>query len=391
MAVSFFIKLSDLFTSPKTTLPWLINAVNGPSWLISMLVPVKESGSLIPQAFINAFFLSRYKSRTGLWRIGALIQAAGIAGMVLVSYLLSTGSMTGNTVFATGFLLLLLQTSIGRSCCSLAMKDIQANYVEKGKRGKLLGLAGTFSALLTLAVSAAWELSSNELSLVSIQYLLALSALSFIITVVIMGPLSVSIEPETSDVETRSKEQIKTVLKQKPTRHLLINRVLLLHTALVPPYLISQQAENTSDGLFLYIGLSALASVISSFLWGKLSDRSAIITLRLASVTAGFSLILFAFFADTTSSLAVSVVFFIVMLCHEGVRTGRKTYLLDSTESSNRRHVVSIVNTSVGLCLLGFGFFYASLHYLLQEMIVPLMGAIILAGALHTYLMQAEK
>jgi hypothetical protein len=391
VAVSFFVKLADLFTSPKTTLPWLINAVNGPSWLISLLVPVKESGSLLPQAFINTFFLSRYESRTGLWRIGASLQAVGIAGLVIVSYLLNADDNIATNLFALLFLLLLILTSIGRSCCSLAMKDIQANYVEKGRRGKLLGIAGTFSALLTLAVTAVWELSSNELSSATILYLLALSSLSFLITIVIMAPLSVSIDSENQDTKTAWKTQINAVFKHKNTRHLLINRVLMLHTALVPPYLIAQQAKGDDSSLFVYIGLSALASLISSFLWGKLSDRSAITTLRLAGILSGFTLLLFYFSTEQPSSMAVSIVFFIIMLCHEGVRTGRKTYLLDVTESANRRHVVSIVNTAVGLCLLGFGILYALIHQQLNDAIIPLMGAMILAGALHTWLMQAEK
>jgi len=46
-------KLADLLISAKTTLPCLLANLGAPTWILSMLVPmlvpIRESGSLIPQ------------------------------------------------------------------------------------------------------------------------------------------------------------------------------------------------------------------------------------------------------------------------------------------------------------------------------------------------------
>ena len=47
-------KLGDAIASPKTTLAWVATAVGAPAFILGFLVPVRESGSMIPQIFIGA-------------------------------------------------------------------------------------------------------------------------------------------------------------------------------------------------------------------------------------------------------------------------------------------------------------------------------------------------
>ncbi|WP_405107995.1 hypothetical protein L0Z65_12330 [Phaeobacter sp. BS52] len=42
-------KLADGLIDPKLVLAWLLNAIGAPGYLIGVLVPVRESGSLLPQ------------------------------------------------------------------------------------------------------------------------------------------------------------------------------------------------------------------------------------------------------------------------------------------------------------------------------------------------------
>ena len=55
-------KVGDLLTSPKTVLAWLIVAVGAPASLGGLLVPIRESGALIPQLVIGAW-VRRYPVR----------------------------------------------------------------------------------------------------------------------------------------------------------------------------------------------------------------------------------------------------------------------------------------------------------------------------------------
>ncbi|MGB5721583.1 MAG: hypothetical protein WBM34_12900, partial [Woeseiaceae bacterium] len=49
-----FTKLGDAVASPKTTLAWVTTAVGAPAWVLGFLVPLRESGSMLPQLFIGS-------------------------------------------------------------------------------------------------------------------------------------------------------------------------------------------------------------------------------------------------------------------------------------------------------------------------------------------------
>lgn len=51
----FFSKLGDALANPKVVLPWVMEALQAPLYLIGFLVPIRESGSLIPQLFIASY------------------------------------------------------------------------------------------------------------------------------------------------------------------------------------------------------------------------------------------------------------------------------------------------------------------------------------------------
>ena len=48
-------KLGDSLSNPKTVLAWLMNYVNAPLYLIGFLVPIRESGSMLPQIVIASY------------------------------------------------------------------------------------------------------------------------------------------------------------------------------------------------------------------------------------------------------------------------------------------------------------------------------------------------
>ena len=57
-----FNKLADLLASAKTTLPALLISLGAPGWMVMWLVPIRESGALLPQALIG-MYLRRKSAR----------------------------------------------------------------------------------------------------------------------------------------------------------------------------------------------------------------------------------------------------------------------------------------------------------------------------------------
>lgn len=62
--------IGDQIVAPKTVLPWLFTAAGVPSVYTSMLVPVRESGSMLLQAALTPWLTSQ-PSRKRAWLIGS--------------------------------------------------------------------------------------------------------------------------------------------------------------------------------------------------------------------------------------------------------------------------------------------------------------------------------
>lgn len=77
--------VGDQLVNAKTVLPWLLQAAGTPGLFTALLVPVRESGAMLPQAALTPWVTS-HRSRTRLWVLGSVGQAlaaALIAGSAL--------------------------------------------------------------------------------------------------------------------------------------------------------------------------------------------------------------------------------------------------------------------------------------------------------------------
>ena len=121
-------KLADLLISAKTTLTAILVSVGAPIWMVGWLVPIRESGALLPQVFIS-IYLRKHTQRHVVWRVGMMVQAFSVLVMLL--------SVVYFSGFTAGALLLfaLVLLSLGRSACSLTVKDMEADVAKKGERG----------------------------------------------------------------------------------------------------------------------------------------------------------------------------------------------------------------------------------------------------------------
>ena len=83
-----FNKLADLLASAKTTLPALLLSLSAPVWMVAWLVPIRESGALLPQAFIGVY-LRKHEARHHVWRLGMALQICAITTTLLAALVLS--------------------------------------------------------------------------------------------------------------------------------------------------------------------------------------------------------------------------------------------------------------------------------------------------------------
>lgn len=370
-------KLADLLISAKTTLTALLVSVGAPVWMIGWLVPIRESGALLPQVLIS-IYLRKHAQRHIVWRIGMITQVFSVVGMLL-SVILFSGFIAGILVLASLVLL-----SLGRSACSLTVKDMEADVAKKGERGNLIGVASTVSGVVTLVIAIPLVIYDGALTSNILLVVLCASMLAFILTLICVWPIKTRVEVENSPQNTFSINFDTTIYK------FIFVRGLFVHSALVAPYFMIERNGDVKELLPIYIGAEATAALLSSIIWGKIADKSAKLTLRLSGLLALGSCVGLLFW-QTSSIVTSALLFFVLSVAHAGVRTGRKTYSLDVKEGHDRTELVGFSNTAIGIILLAFGALYAALAPALSFSVVYIMAGMLLLAVATTVILPDEK
>lgn len=349
--------------------------------MISWLVPIRESGALLPQSVIG-ILLRRMSARHTVWRAGIVVQMIACLAIVAAA-LVFKNSAAGWVILAA-----LVVLSLGRSACSLTVKDIEANIAAKGERGDLLGRASTASGVLTLMVAVPLVFFEQSMGLTIIVALAATATAALLLTLLILLPVTTYVN--TGEVSGNTDNQSRFWQFDSVVYRFVLVRGLFVHSALVAPYFMLESQSGADELLPLYLAAQAAAAMLSSLIWGRLSDYSARRTLQLAGVIAVAACIGLLWFSS--DSIWVSgLLFFILSVAHTGVRTGRKTYSLDVREGQNRTELVAFSNTAIGLLLLAFGALYAVLPVMISFSVVYIMTAVLIVAIGLTVMLPEEK
>ena len=374
-------KLADILISAKTTLPALLISLGAPVWMIGWLVPIRESGALLPQAVIG-ILLRKMRARHTVWRVGIIIQVLAVLAMFLAGLMLEQAKAGWVVLVA------LVILSLGRSICSLTVKDIEADIAQKGERGDLIGKASTLSGILTLLVAVPMVFFQESLGIAAILGLVLTAAAAFFCTFMLMLPVKTFVDV----AQTDDKSSKKTAFWQFDAvvyRFVLV-RGLFVHSALVAPYFMLESDAGAESLLPLYLAAQAAAAMLSSLIWGKISDNSARKTLQIAGVIA-VAACMGLLITGAASVWVSGFLFFMLSVAHTGVRTGRKTYSLDVREGQGRTELVAFSNTAIGLILLAFGALYAVLESILNISVVYVMTAMLIVAIALTVILPEEK
>ncbi len=370
-------KLADLLISAKTTLTALLISIGAPVWMIGWLVPIRESGALLPQVLIS-IYLRKHTQRHLVWRVGMLTQTLSVFCMLLAVILFS-GGLAGTLI-----LISLVFLSLGRSACSLIVKDMEADVAKKGERGNLIGIASTVSGMVTLVIAIPLTIYDGSLSSNVLLIVLCGSLLSFVLTLICVWPVKTTVDVGDKEEKAFSIDFDATVYK------FILVRGLFVHSALVAPYFMIEKNGDVKELLPIYIGAEATAALLSSIIWGKIADKSAKLTLQISGLLAIISCIGL-LTLQTTTVVTSALLFFLLSVSHAGVRTGRKTYSLDVKEGHERTELVGFSNTAIGMILLAFGALYAALTPVLTFSVVYIMAGMLLLAIITTVILPDEK
>ncbi|GHB08466.1 MFS transporter [Modicisalibacter luteus] len=351
-------KLADELSSARLILPWLLGAIGAPVWMVGLLVPIREAGSLLPQIFV-AGVIRGMPQRKWLWVAGGVVQAVCAALLALTA--LFVGGAWGGTL-VLGLLILL---SLSRGLSSVATKDVMGKTIAKGRRGTLQGWSGSVAGAVTLSAGAVLILLEDHASTRALAVLLTVAALGWIACALCVALIREE-RGATQGGENAwqsIKRGIALLHEDRAFLQFNVARTLLLSSALALPYiaLLGQQHSGEDlGGLGILIVISGLASMLASPLWGKRADASSRQVMRDAGAIAAVCCLAAATIAWAPGNWTASIwpfafVYGLLVIAHAGVRLGRKTYVVDLASSNNRALYVALSNTLTGALLLVAG------------------------------------
>ena len=381
----FLINLGDVLINPKVTLPWLLQSLGAPLYLLGWLVPIRESGSLLPQLII-AHFIYKVKVRKWVWVLGSLIQSLCVV-VIGCAALLLDGVSAGWAIIVA-----LIVFSVARGLNSVASKDVLGKTVVKNKRGRVTGWSSSASGLITIGIAVCTLFFFDSIQGNVSFYIWGIVAATMIwlfaalIYSLVQEPLSEVGDKGVNFIDVF--KELSLLRTDSVFREFVIARSLFLCAALSAPYyvLIAQQrSENGVLILGLFILSSGLASLLSSPFWGLFSDHSSRKVMMFSSLLSAFTgVALFStvkLFPQTSfTTLLIVILYFVLSVAHQDVRIGRKTYLVNLGEGNKRTSYVSVSNTIIGFILLAMSSISLLTYSISLASLVLVFSIITLAG-----------
>lgn len=348
-------KIADGLIDPKLVLSWLLTHLGASAFFVGLLVPIREAGALLPQLF-TAPHVQAMPRRKWAWVAGSIGQGAAAAGIVLAGLTLQAAA-AGAVIC-----LLLAVLAVARSICSVSYQAILGKTVGRTRRGSATGVASSLGAgavVIFALVLMTGLVDRAALVLVAI----ALAAILWLAAGALFATLWEESAP--GQVGTATFGQLNLLRVDPQLRRFIWVRGLLTATALAPPYLVllgAQAGHGAFDRLGALVMASSIASFLSSWIWGRMADRSSRKVLMLSGLVGAVSL-LAAVALDVAGVLgsvwALPLILFILMIAYHGVRQARSTYLVDMAPEDGRAAYAAVSNTVIGVVLLGSGLFGA--------------------------------
>jgi hypothetical protein len=384
-----FTKIGDALTSSRLVLAWMLASIGSPAILISLLVPLRESLSLLPQLFI-AQWIREHALRKWFWVAGSLAQA-----MALLAMIPALVWLPGETASLLIVILLAL-FSLARGVCSVAAKDVLGKTISKSRRGRLTGLAASIAGFVTLGVAALLWFAPERAGdagpdIALFALLLAVAAGLWLAAAAVYAGI-----PEVPGATEGGGNAIVDALKSltllfrdQEFLRFVLARMLLVATAFAIPYLvvlIQRTGEGDIGGLAGLLLAEGAAGLLSGAFWGRWSDRAShhVMAAAAALSAAVMAAALASYFLapQLLSQLLVpGLLVLSAAVAHQGARVGRKTYLVDLATADTRSSYTAVSNTVLGIFLLsGSGLGVVDAMYGTQTVLILLLAVSLLAS-----------
>ncbi len=377
-------KAGDLVVDAKTVLSWLLATLGAPAGFTGLLVPIRESGSMLPQAAL-APLVRRLAVRKWLWVAGALLQAIAVVALAVIAATLE-GAAAGVAV-----LVALALFALARSLSSIASKDVLGRTLPKGIRGQITGYATIGAGVASITVGLGMRLfGSEDADPTTFAWLLAGAAVAWVLAAAVFARVEEAPGEHDRDAGEgpgATARAVDLLRRDAAFRRFVTARTLLLVSALSPPFVVALATEQGGaglQGLGGFVISSGIAALIGGRAWGRLADRSARRAMMLAAGASSGLVLAFlaALMIEGARELTLlyPATYLLLALAHHGARIGRKTYVVDLAEGNRRTDYVAVSNTAIAVLLLVTGAVTSALAVLGAEVALAVLALLGLLG-----------
>ncbi len=384
MAAQALQSIGDQVVNAKTVLPWLLSALGAPGAFVAFLVPIREAGSMLPQA-AWAPRVRRRRVRKWVWVAGAAGQSVATAGLALVA------ATASGWVAGAGVLAALAVFALARSLSSIASKDVLGRTVPKGQRGQIKGVTAVASGAVALTLGLALRVWGGEgLGGGVLAALLGAAALTWVAAAAVYASIvepAVAIASDDPDQPGWVAQALRLWRDDAVFRRFVVARGLLLVSALSPPFVVGlgiQQGNGGLSSLGLFVMAQGVAGLVGGRVFGGLADSSSRRLMIGASLAASGVIVVFLGLlllpAVADAAWLAPTTYLLLALVHVGARLARKTYVVDIAEGDQRTQYVAVSNTLMGVLLLAVGALTAALAVLGNEAALLLLAVLGVAG-----------
>lgn len=378
-------KLAEQIASPGLVLPWILSALGAPPAVAGYLLPIRQAGALLPQ-MATAAAIRAVARRKWVWAAAGAVQALALAAMIPAALYLSPAAA------GLVFLLAMAVFAVASGAGSVAFQGVTAKTVPKGRRGRMLAARAALGGLLTLLASGWLRFGMEGAAGLAVSLALVGVAASLWAA----AALCFALIEETPGASEGGRNTLPAALagfrrlgRVPAFRQFLLVRALLLSVELAAPFFVLHAQARYGQGigtLALFVFAAGLGAVGSSPFWGRLADRSSGGVLALSGALAAaagvFALLLPLLPGLAGQGWAYAPVFALLGLAEQGVRLGRKTYLVDAAPDDERPLYVGSANSAIGLLALGVGALGFAVSWLGPAAVLSVLAALALFGAL---------
>ena len=286
---------------------------------------------------------------------------------------------------------MILLYSVARGIGFIAFQDVTAKTIPKGVRGRLLASRSAIGGLLTIGTGLIlnmWLGDGNGVG--GSLFAIVLAALLWSVAAAAFAAIK-----EMPGTTARARNVVQEVrsgiqLVKSHTwyaRYLLV-RILLLAIEMAIPFYVLYGRQILSDSvgaLGLLVMAAGLSQALSSPFWGRFADLSSRKVLVYSGILGGVAAAMAILFGRLPASLQTPYTFAAVIvllgIAEAGAILGRKTYLIDNAEASERPTYVAFSNSIVGLAMLLLGGIGLAAHYAGVQTALAILALMALAGS----------